>query len=144
MKPTEMNTVVGREGKEQNRKQMKIVFFDPYRFLYFQEMSLALPCQSLVVSNTRMGNTYSCSAQQSPHLNGEDYLSVHILMVGDWTNKLKKVFTEDDSSACEIGRVKFRQRGNVDQRGLPRLLVDGPYGAQHRTIKIMMSCSSWD
>ncbi|PHU25777.1 Respiratory burst oxidase -like protein F [Capsicum chinense] len=41
------------------------------RFLYFQEMSLALPCQSLVVSNTREGNTYSCSAQQSPHLNGK-------------------------------------------------------------------------
>ncbi|CAN4084638.1 unnamed protein product [Withania somnifera] len=60
---------------------------------------------------------------------GDDYLSVHIRMVGDWTNKLKRVFTEDDSSACEIGRAKFRERGNVDQRGLPRLLVDGPYGA---------------
>ncbi|KAF3628235.1 hypothetical protein FXO37_29476 [Capsicum annuum] len=90
MKPTEMNTVVGREGKEQNRKQMKIVFFDPYRHPF--------------------------SITSAP---GEDYLSVHILMVGDWTNKLKKVFTEDDSSACEIGRVKFRQRGNVDQRGEP-------------------------
>ncbi|XP_055824146.1 respiratory burst oxidase homolog protein E-like isoform X3 [Solanum dulcamara] len=60
---------------------------------------------------------------------GDDYLSVHIRMVGDWTNELKRVFTEDDSSACEIGRAKFRERGNVDQRGLPRLLVDGPYGA---------------
>ncbi|KAF3627276.1 Respiratory burst oxidase -like protein A [Capsicum annuum] len=60
---------------------------------------------------------------------GDDYLSVHIRMVGDWTNELKRVFTEDDSSTCEIGRAKFRERGNVDQRGLPRLLVDGPYGA---------------
>ncbi|CAN4110014.1 unnamed protein product [Withania somnifera] len=60
---------------------------------------------------------------------GDDYLSVHIRMVGDWTNELKRVFTEDDSSACEIGRAKFRERGNVGQRGLPRLLVDGPYGA---------------
>ncbi|XP_009799187.1 respiratory burst oxidase homolog protein E isoform X1 [Nicotiana sylvestris] len=60
---------------------------------------------------------------------GDDYLSVHIRIVGDWTNELKRVFTEDDSSACEIGRAKFEERGNVDQRGLPRLLVDGPYGA---------------
>ncbi|KAJ8532083.1 hypothetical protein K7X08_012006 [Anisodus acutangulus] len=60
---------------------------------------------------------------------GDDCLSVHIRMVGDWTNELKRVFTEDDSSACETDRAKFRERGNVDQRGLPRLLVDGPYGA---------------
>ncbi|KAK4342361.1 hypothetical protein RND71_038177 [Anisodus tanguticus] len=60
---------------------------------------------------------------------GDDCLSVHIRMVGDWTNELKRVFTEDDSSACETGRAKFREHGNVDQRGLPRLLVDGPYGA---------------
>ncbi|KAA8523362.1 hypothetical protein F0562_009785 [Nyssa sinensis] len=60
---------------------------------------------------------------------GDDYLSVHIRTVGDWTQELKQVFTEDNGSACVIGRAKFGQLGNVDQRGLPRLLVDGPYGA---------------
>ncbi|XP_009769453.1 respiratory burst oxidase homolog protein E [Nicotiana tabacum] len=60
---------------------------------------------------------------------GDDYLSVHIRIVGDWTKELKRVFTEDRSSACVVGRAKFEERENVDQRGLPRMLVDGPYGA---------------
>ncbi|KAK3001923.1 hypothetical protein RJ639_021162 [Escallonia herrerae] len=60
---------------------------------------------------------------------GDNYLSVHIRTVGDWTQELKRVFTEDNDSPSVIGRAKFGQLGNVDQRGLPRLLVDGPYGA---------------
>ncbi|KAL8503262.1 hypothetical protein ACS0TY_022120 [Phlomoides rotata] len=57
---------------------------------------------------------------------GDDYLSLHIRTVGDWTKEVKRVFTEDNSSTCVIGRAKF---GNVHQTGLPKLLVDGPYGA---------------
>ncbi|XP_051114362.1 respiratory burst oxidase homolog protein E isoform X2 [Andrographis paniculata] len=60
---------------------------------------------------------------------GDDYLSVHIRTVGDWTQELKRVFTEDNSSTCVIGRAKFGALGNVQQTGLPKLLVDGPYGA---------------
>ncbi|XP_057507004.1 respiratory burst oxidase homolog protein E-like isoform X2 [Actinidia eriantha] len=60
---------------------------------------------------------------------GDNYLSVHIRIVGDWTEELKRVFTEDVGSACVIGRAKFGQLGNMDQRGLPKLFVDGPYGA---------------
>ncbi|XP_042037809.1 respiratory burst oxidase homolog protein E-like [Salvia splendens] len=60
---------------------------------------------------------------------GDNYLSVHIRTVGDWTKELKRVFTEDNSSTCVIGRAKFGSMGNVDQTGLPKLLVDGPYGA---------------
>ncbi|KAL2503340.1 Riboflavin synthase-like superfamily protein [Forsythia ovata] len=60
---------------------------------------------------------------------GDNYLSVHIRTVGDWTQELKRVFTEDNSSTCVIGRAKFGALGNVDQTGLPKLLVDGPYGA---------------
>ncbi|XP_016461963.1 respiratory burst oxidase homolog protein E-like [Nicotiana tabacum] len=60
---------------------------------------------------------------------GDDYLSVHIRTIGDWTSELKNVFTEDNSSACVIGRAKFKEFEDVDQRSLPRLLVDGPYGA---------------
>ncbi|XP_015075147.1 respiratory burst oxidase homolog protein E-like isoform X1 [Solanum pennellii] len=58
---------------------------------------------------------------------GDDYLSVYIRIVGDWTKELKRVFTE--IPACLVGRAKFEEQENVDQRGLPRLLVDGPYGA---------------
>ncbi|KAK4432773.1 Respiratory burst oxidaseprotein E [Sesamum alatum] len=60
---------------------------------------------------------------------GDNYLSVHIRTVGDWTQELKRVFTEDNSSTCVIGRAKFGALGNVNQTGLPKLLVDGPYGA---------------
>ncbi|KZV26827.1 respiratory burst oxidaseprotein E [Dorcoceras hygrometricum] len=60
---------------------------------------------------------------------GDNYLSVHIRTVGDWTQELKRVFTEEDSSATVISRDNFGAQGNVHQNGLPKLLVDGPYGA---------------
>ncbi|GAA0170738.1 oxidase [Lithospermum erythrorhizon] len=60
---------------------------------------------------------------------GDNYLSVHIRSVGDWTHELKRVFAEDTGSSCMIGRAKFGELGNVKQTSLPRLLVDGPYGA---------------
>ncbi|KAI3830607.1 hypothetical protein MKX03_016439 [Papaver bracteatum] len=60
---------------------------------------------------------------------GDDYLSVHIRTVGDWTQELMRVFTETCSSPNHIGLAKFGQPGRIDQRGLPRLYVDGPYGA---------------
>ncbi|RZC66955.1 hypothetical protein C5167_010647 [Papaver somniferum] len=60
---------------------------------------------------------------------GDDYLSVHIRTVGDWTQELMRVFTETCSSPNHIGLAKFGQPGRIDQRGLPRLSVDRPYGA---------------
>ncbi|KAF7836832.1 respiratory burst oxidase-like protein E [Senna tora] len=56
---------------------------------------------------------------------GDDYLSVHIRTVGDWTQELKQLFTEDKSPR----RAKLGQLVQMDQTGQPRLLVDGPYGA---------------
>ncbi|KAG9443702.1 hypothetical protein H6P81_015042 [Aristolochia fimbriata] len=60
---------------------------------------------------------------------GEDHLSVHIRTNGDWTQELKRVFTETGNAPTVIGRAKFGARGRIEQKGLPRLLVDGPYGA---------------
>ncbi|KAJ4708846.1 putative Respiratory burst oxidase [Melia azedarach] len=61
---------------------------------------------------------------------GDDYLSVHIRIVGDWTQELKRVYTEEDDSTCMIGRAKFGQVGHVNNNTLqPKLFVDGPYGA---------------
>ncbi|KAK4756855.1 hypothetical protein SAY87_006982 [Trapa incisa] len=60
---------------------------------------------------------------------GDNYLSVHIRTVGDWTEELKRVFSEGSDSSRVIGRAKFSQLGNIDQTGQPRLFVDGPYGA---------------
>ncbi|KAH7519339.1 hypothetical protein FEM48_Zijuj08G0025700 [Ziziphus jujuba var. spinosa] len=58
---------------------------------------------------------------------GDDNLSVHIRMVGDWTQELKRVVTEGDDPSSIFGRAQFGQ--HLNQRGQPRLLVDGPYGA---------------
>ncbi|XP_071911276.1 respiratory burst oxidase homolog protein E-like isoform X1 [Coffea arabica] len=60
---------------------------------------------------------------------GDDNLSLHIRTVGDWTLELKRVFTDVNASSTAIGRAKFGELGNIDKNGLPRLLVDGPYGA---------------
>ncbi|KAK4428810.1 Respiratory burst oxidaseprotein E [Sesamum alatum] len=60
---------------------------------------------------------------------GDDYLSVHIRAVGDWTQELKQSLPRINSSTCVIGRAKFGASGNVLQAGQPKLLVDGPYGA---------------
>jgi len=46
---------------------------------------------------------------------GDDYLSVYIRIVGDWTKELKMVFTE--IPVCVVGRAKFKEHENVDQRG---------------------------
>ncbi|KAK6914535.1 EF-hand domain [Dillenia turbinata] len=48
----------------------------------------------------------------------DDYLSVHIKTLGDWTNQLKTVFSKE--------KVK---------QSLPRLLIDGPYGAPAQDYK---------
>ncbi|PIN26099.1 Ferric reductase, NADH/NADPH oxidase [Handroanthus impetiginosus] len=44
---------------------------------------------------------------------GDNYLSVHIRTVGDWTQELKEVLAED----------------NICHTSQPKLLIDGPYGA---------------
>ncbi|KAL9688089.1 hypothetical protein QQ045_032502 [Rhodiola kirilowii] len=64
---------------------------------------------------------------------GDNYLSVHIRMVGDWTRELKKVFTESRNSLPE--RAKFGQVAKYDQDGVPKLFVDGPYGAPAQEYK---------
>ncbi|KAJ4950466.1 hypothetical protein NE237_027298 [Protea cynaroides] len=60
----------------------------------------------------------------------DNYISVHIRSVGDWTHELKRVFTESCGSTAVIGSAKFGQAGTTkDKKGLPKLFVDGPYGA---------------
>ncbi|KAK7253067.1 hypothetical protein RIF29_37472 [Crotalaria pallida] len=59
---------------------------------------------------------------------GDDYLSVHIRQLGDWTRELKKVFSE----ACELpvaGKSGLLRADETTKKSLPRLNIDGPYGA---------------
>ncbi|KAL0542314.1 hypothetical protein IC582_022414 [Cucumis melo] len=59
---------------------------------------------------------------------GDDYLSVHIRQLGDWTQELKRVFAE----ACEppvAGKSGLLRADETTKKCLPKLLIDGPYGA---------------
>lgn len=68
---------------------------------------------------------------------GDDYLSVHIRTLGDWTSQLKTLFskvceppTGDQSGLlrADIGKADYKPR-------LPKLLIDGPYGAPAQDYK---------
>ncbi|KAG6684916.1 hypothetical protein I3842_12G087200 [Carya illinoinensis] len=59
---------------------------------------------------------------------GDDYLSVHIRQLGDWTQELKRLFSE----SCEppgAGRSGDLRADETTKKSLPKLLIDGPYGA---------------
>ncbi|KAK4435413.1 Respiratory burst oxidaseprotein A [Sesamum alatum] len=58
----------------------------------------------------------------------DDYLSIHIRQLGDWTHELKRVFAE----ACEPpvgGKSGLLRADETTKKSLPKLLIDGPYGA---------------
>ncbi|KAL6549918.1 hypothetical protein OROMI_020406 [Orobanche minor] len=58
----------------------------------------------------------------------DDYLSIHIRQLGDWTQELKRVFSE----ACEppvAGKSGLLRADETTKNSLPKLLIDGPYGA---------------
>ncbi|KAA8520882.1 hypothetical protein F0562_011555 [Nyssa sinensis] len=59
---------------------------------------------------------------------GDDFLSIHIRQLGDWTQELKRVFSE----ACEppvAGKSGLLRADETTKKSLPKLLIDGPYGA---------------
>ncbi|KAG8375027.1 hypothetical protein BUALT_Bualt10G0056900 [Buddleja alternifolia] len=58
----------------------------------------------------------------------DDYLSIHIRQLGDWTHELKRVFSE----ACEppvSGKSGLLRADESTKKSMPKLLIDGPYGA---------------
>ncbi|KAH0907757.1 hypothetical protein HID58_039584 [Brassica napus] len=68
---------------------------------------------------------------------GDEYLSVHIRVLGDWTKQLRQLFSE----VCKP-RLPDENRPNIaDPRLLdnipnfPRILIDGPYGAPAQDYK---------
>ncbi|XP_021754263.1 respiratory burst oxidase homolog protein A-like [Chenopodium quinoa] len=59
---------------------------------------------------------------------GDDYLSIHIRKLGDWTEELQKIF----KPACDsltAGRSGLLRVDETTKKSLPKLLIDGPYGA---------------
>ncbi|XVF35183.1 hypothetical protein REPUB_Repub18cG0123200 [Reevesia pubescens] len=98
-----------------------IVMSKPQGFKYKSGQYIFLQCPSISPFEW-----HPFSITSAP---GDEYLSVHIRTVGDWTQELKRVFTDFNGSPFVIGRARFGHPGNIDQNGQPKLLVDGPYGA---------------
>ncbi|KAG8649660.1 hypothetical protein MANES_08G118500v8 [Manihot esculenta] len=69
---------------------------------------------------------------------GDDYLSIHIRTLGDWTAQLKAVFSKvcQPASSNQSGllRADIASSDNKPSR-LPKLLIDGPYGAPAQDYK---------
>nr|GMD48119.1 respiratory burst oxidase homolog protein B [Ipomoea batatas] len=68
---------------------------------------------------------------------GDDYLSIHIRTVGDWTSQLKTLFSKvcqpPSSDQSGLLRADIPQGENMPR--VPRLLIDGPYGAPAQDYK---------
>ncbi|KAJ3695156.1 hypothetical protein LUZ60_000533 [Juncus effusus] len=65
---------------------------------------------------------------------GDDYLSIHVRQLGDWTRELKRVF----SLACEPpagGKSGLLRADETTKKSLPKLLIDGPYGSPAQDYK---------
>ncbi|XVE97848.1 hypothetical protein REPUB_Repub03eG0054200 [Reevesia pubescens] len=98
-----------------------IVMSKPQGFKYKSGQYIFLQCPSISPFEW-----HPFSITSAP---GDEYLSVHIRTVGDWTQELKRVFTDVNDSPFVIGRARFGHPGHIDHNGQPKLLVDGPYGA---------------
>lgn len=63
---------------------------------------------------------------------GDDYVSVHIRTLGDWTSQLRSLFSklcQPPTNADQSGLLRADiGQGNCIPR-MPRLKIDGPYGA---------------
>ncbi|KAJ6407328.1 hypothetical protein OIU84_010768 [Salix udensis] len=114
---------------------LSLILSKPQGFKYKSGQYIFLQCPA--ISSFRMVK-HPFSITSAP---GDDHLSVHIRVVGDWTEELKRVFTEGNDSPCVIGRAKFGQLGNMDQTRQPKLYVDGPYGApaqEYRNYDVLL------
>ncbi|KAL8042847.1 hypothetical protein ABFX02_09G078800 [Erythranthe guttata] len=67
----------------------------------------------------------------------DDYVSVHIRTLGDWTRQLKSVFSEvcqpPPTGKSGLLRADFLQGEN--NPNFPKVLIDGPYGAPTQDYK---------
>ncbi|KAK1576715.1 hypothetical protein Q3G72_015921 [Acer saccharum] len=64
---------------------------------------------------------------------GDDYLSVHIRAVGDWTSQLNTIFSKVPQPLPT--RTSETSRGGRTTGGFPKIKIDGPYGAPSRDYK---------
>lgn len=67
----------------------------------------------------------------------DDYLSVHIRTLGDWTRQLKSVFSEvcQPPPTGKSGLLRADYLQGENNPNFPRVLIDGPYGAPTQDYK---------
>ncbi|KAG7975569.1 hypothetical protein I3843_06G105900 [Carya illinoinensis] len=67
----------------------------------------------------------------------DDYLSVHIRTLGDWTRQLKTVFSKvcQPPSAEKSGLLRADFIQGPNNPSFPKILIDGPYGAPAQDYK---------
>lgn len=68
---------------------------------------------------------------------GDDYVSVHIRTLGDWTSQLRTLFSklcQPPTSSDQSGLLRA-DIGNPSIPRMPRLKIDGPYGAPAQDYK---------
>ncbi|KAK1413158.1 hypothetical protein QVD17_34926 [Tagetes erecta] len=66
---------------------------------------------------------------------GDDYLSVHIRTLGDWTRQLKTVFSEVCQPPRNGKSGLLRAENQGENPNFPKVLIDGPYGAPAQDYK---------
>ncbi|KAM0034773.1 putative NAD(P)H oxidase (H(2)O(2)-forming) [Helianthus debilis subsp. tardiflorus] len=66
---------------------------------------------------------------------GDDYLSVHIRTLGDWTRQLKTVFSEVCQPPRNGKSGLLRAENQEENPNFPKVLIDGPYGAPAQDYK---------
>ncbi|KAJ0750990.1 putative NAD(P)H oxidase (H(2)O(2)-forming) [Helianthus annuus] len=66
---------------------------------------------------------------------GDDYLSVHIRTLGDWTGQLKNVFSQVCQPSANGKSGLLRDDNLGDNPSFPKVLIDGPYGAPAQDYK---------
>ncbi|XWS37016.1 hypothetical protein CRYUN_Cryun19dG0007400 [Craigia yunnanensis] len=68
---------------------------------------------------------------------GDDYLSVHIRTLGDWTRQLRTVFSEvcQRPTNGKSGLLRADWLQGTNNPVFPRVLIDGPYGAPAQDYK---------
>ncbi|TKW33314.1 hypothetical protein SEVIR_2G225800v4 [Setaria viridis] len=100
---------------------LTITMSKPYGFRYRSGQYIFLQCPMISPFEW-----HPFSITSAP---GDDYLSVHIRTNGDWTQELKRMFVENYFPPHLNRRASFSELGAAEPRSLPKLLVDGPYGA---------------
>lgn len=108
---------------------MSLQFSKPHRFKYTSGQYIFVNCSA--VSPVQW---HPFSITSAP---GDSYLSIHIRTLGDWTSQLKAVFSQvchpPASNQSGLLRADIAQGLSIPR--LPKLLIDGPYGAPAQDYK---------